>query len=76
MERTKQWWSHLTKEERSTLVYLERSANHYGSMGGYIPDDCSDCSACGNPMMGCGGLCSWCSSQLDELICKADELVK
>jgi len=72
MKRNKNWWSHLTKEERSTLVYLERSANMCGSMGGYLPDDCSSCSACGNPMFGSGGLCPWCSSELDELIRKAD----
>jgi len=75
MKRTESWWQNLTAEERSTLVYLERSANLRTSMGGYLPDDCSSCSACGGPMMGCG-LCSWCSSELDELIRKADSGVK
>ena len=72
MKRNKQWWSKLTKEERSQLTYLERGANLGGSGGGYLPDDCSDCGACGNPMIGYGGLCSMCQSQLDAIINKAD----
>ena len=78
MKRTKQWWAKLTIEERATLVYLERGANLSGGMGGggYLPDNCSECGACGNPMCGYGGLCSWCQSQLDGIISKADNEVE
>ena len=74
MKRNKQWWAKLTKEERATLVYLERGQNLSSGMGGYLPDDCSSCGACGNPMHGYGGLCPWCQSQLDAIISKADEV--
>lgn len=70
MRRTKEWWARLDKEERSYLVYLEKRANRYGGMGGYIPDDCSECTACGLPMTG-SGMCLSCWKELDKLIKKA-----
>ena len=74
MKRTKRWWTCLTKEERSRLVYLEHAENQSGSYGGggYLPDDCSECGSCSNPHPGTG-LCRSCLSELIELIDKADK---
>lgn len=70
MRRTKQWWAHLTKEERSELVYLERAQYKYGS-GWNLPEGYSDCSACGYPCT--GSICAMCSNRLSELVRKADK---
>lgn len=52
-------WNNLTKEERSIYMQIQMShSNPYGG-GGYLPDDCSDCGACGMPMLGVG-LCPSC----------------
>jgi len=75
MKRTKEWWARLTREERAELVWIEHGANHPTGLGGYLPDDCSECGACGRAMLG-SGLCSYCSSRLDELLNKADAIAK
>ena len=72
MRRTKEWWARLDKVERSCLVYLERAQYKYYSGGGYLPDDCSECSGCSQPMLGGGGLCSYCGDQLTTLIAKGN----
>ncbi len=72
MKRTRKWWAILTPNERSELVWIERYANDYHSGGGYLPDDCSECGACGQAMHGVG-LCPQCSKRLDEIIGKADD---
>ena len=72
MRRTKEWWARLNKEERSTLVYFERHQYEYYGGGGYLPDDCSECSGCGQPMVGGGGLCSSCYDNLEKLIAKGN----
>ncbi len=66
MRRTKQWWAQLAEDERAYLVYLERAAGKYYGMGGYLPDDCSECSACSQPMLG-SGLCPHCCNELETL---------
>lgn len=76
MRRTKAWWAALDECERVVLVSMERgnSGSGYGA-GGYLPDDCSECKACGQPMLGCG----WCQSCCNEhtRICeKADRCVR
>jgi len=73
MKRTKEWWARLTKDERGYLVYLEKANNQYGGYGGggYLPDDCSECTACGQPMLG-SGLCTYCSDNLYRLIDKGN----
>lgn len=68
MKRTKEWWARLTKEERSHLVYLERSANCWSA---YLPDDCCECSGCGTPMVG-EGLCEACYEAWKYYVDKAD----
>ena len=71
MRRTKEWWNRLSKGERIRLVYLEHAPSGGYGGGGYLPDDCSECGGCSQPMLGCG-LCQWCSRELSELIGKAD----
>jgi len=52
-------WDNLTKEERSVYMHIQMShSNQYGGRG-YLPDDCSDCGSCGQPMLGVG-ICSSC----------------
>ena len=70
--RDSAFWARLTPDERSLLVVLERAVNHPGGYGGggYLPDDCSECPACGNPTLGCG-LCRRCGADLDRLLAKA-----
>ncbi len=70
MKRDKTWWARLTGEERSELVYLERS-DKLGGHSGYLPDDCAECGACSMPHMG-SGLCPLCHKQLNALIAKAN----
>jgi len=72
MKRTKEWWTRLTKQERHTLVAIERGGwgSSY-SASGMLPDDCSDCDACGQPMLGTG-LCPKCTKELNRLINKAN----
>ena len=70
MKRTKEWWHRLTKDERRRLFELEHPYGSQYGVGGYLPDDCSECGRCGNPMLGCG-LCRTCLTELDRLITKA-----
>ena len=69
MKRNKEWWNRLSKEERSYLVYLERSQG--STRSDYLPDDCSECGACGNPTLG-HGWCHNCCEDYKELIEKAN----
>lgn len=74
MRCTRAWWSHLAPEERSRLVYLKRSdklSGGYGG-GGYLPDDCCECSSCSMPHTG-SGLCPACLNELIGLIEKASQ---
>jgi len=73
MKRTKEWWAALAPDERSHLVYIER-----GNLGGrspYLPDDCSECNACGSPMFG-SGLCPSCYEAWKSYVDKADQAIK
>ena len=67
MRATKEQWARLSKNERSELVRLERGGQGSGySAGGMLPDDCSECDACGEPTLG-SGLCSYCFLRWREL---------
>ena len=59
----------LTKPERARYMQLQMSpaSSRYG---GYLPDDCSECGACGEPILG-SGWCQRCSSEFDTLRTKA-----
>ena len=72
MRRTKEWWARLTKEERSEIVYIERQQYKSYRGGGYLPDDCGECSVCGEVMFGTG-LCTYCGHRYEELLSKADK---
>ena len=72
MKHTKEWWSALTPDERSWLVYAER---HQGAMSfgcAYLPDDCTECCICGQPCF-CSSPCRDCLSEMSRLIDKANE---
>jgi len=69
VKRSKEWWSGLTKQERSLLVMLER-AEYQGGRSAYIPDDCYECGGCGTPSLSIG-LCPMCRSMLRRLLNKA-----
>lgn len=73
MKRTKVWWSKLTTEERSFIMYYDKASKNYGSYGsgGYLPDDCSECPVCGQAMLG-SGTCRYCNQNYDEIINKAN----
>jgi len=58
-------WNNLTKEERTEYMQLQMSPSHGSSGGGYLPDDCSECGACGQPCLRDVG---WCSHCLDRKI--------
>ena len=71
MRRTKRWWRRLTKIERSCLVYLEAHRDG-GRRGGWnLPDNCGECAACGETMLG-SGWCTACSKMHTELVNKAE----
>lgn len=71
MKRNKTWWKRLNRQERSELVQLERANNKYSGLGGMLPDDCGECTYCGNPCIG-GGLCPYDLNRLIELENKAN----
>lgn len=58
-------WNNLTKEERSEYMMYQMSPS-YCSNDGYLPDDCSDCGSCGQPILG-SGWCNSCYKRFDEL---------
>lgn len=66
----KQFWRHLTKNERSEYMRLQ-TAPTFGYGGYNLPDDCSECGNCNQPILGTG-LCSSCSNRLQELLRKGN----
>ena len=72
---SKKWWRGLNKDERRVLVgIMTARIVSYGG-GGYLPDDCSECGACGEPMLGMG-LCLLCYKRYSTLHDKADQVFK
>ncbi len=71
MKRNKIWWARLSKNERKRLFHLEHTSNSSYGGGGYLPDDCSECGGCGNPMMG-SGLYHNCYLEIQSLINKGN----
>jgi len=55
-------WSNLTKEERAEYMRLQMSPHGGYDRSGYMPEDCGECGACGQPMLGTG----WCHSCYDR----------
>jgi len=49
-------WENLSKEERATYMKLQVSPSGGYDRSGYLPDDCGECGACGQAIVGTG----WC----------------
>ena len=62
-------WSRLTKRERARYMVMQMSHGG-GGRSAYLPDDCSECGMCGNPILGYG----WCDACLDEFIALDNKL--
>ena len=67
---TKESFSRLTPDERSELMALQMSPSSSGYGGWNMPEDCSECGACGTPMLG-SGWCDFCYGRWDALTRKA-----
>jgi len=68
---TKEAFARLAPDERRELMYLQMSPGSSGYGGkGYLPEDCSECGACGEPMLG-SGWCSRCNRRWEYLSSKA-----
>jgi hypothetical protein len=70
MKYTKKMWARLNEQERSWLIgsYF-RNCNKCARTGGYLPDGCSECLICGEPMIG-SGTCLSCMKYAKELLKK------
>jgi hypothetical protein len=68
---TKECFARLEPQERGYLMHLQMSQGYgpYGA-GGYLPEDCSECGACGEPILGVGW-CGTCSADYERLVAKA-----
>ncbi len=57
-------WNNLTKEERAEYMRIQMGGQrlHHST---YLPDDCGECSCCGQP--GLGSYCSHCLARWQEL---------
>ena len=74
MKRTKKWWKKLNKQERSYIVFFDKSNKSCGNYGGgYLPDDCSECNVCGRPILG-SGTCQFCYKEYEKIIEKANNV--
>ncbi len=49
-------WNNLTKDEQAEYMRLQMSPYGGYDRSGYLPDDCGECGACGQPTLGAG----WC----------------
>ena len=58
-------WNNLNKEERATYMRFQTASG--GGRSAYLPDDCYECPACGEPELGSIGLCRNCSTQWERL---------
>jgi len=64
--KTKLNWDNLTKEERAEYMRLQMSPSGDHDRSGYLPDDCGECGACGQPIVGTGW-CHNCCQRWQEL---------
>lgn len=55
-------WNNLTKAEWTRYMRLQMSPQGGYDRSGYLPDDCGECGACGQPIVGTG----WCHSCYKE----------
>lgn len=66
---TKAAMGRLEPWERARLMELQMSPA-YSSRSDYLPDDCSECGACGAPTLG-SGWCARCHSDYARIVEKA-----
>ena len=66
---TKENMVKLTKDERSRLMLFQMSPR-YGPGSDYLPEDSSECTVCGYPMLG-SGRCRACYKDFAVLETKA-----
>ncbi len=59
-------WDNLTQEEKAEYMRFQMSPQGGYDHSGYLPDDCGECGACGQPMLG-SGWCPNCSGRWREL---------
>ena len=57
-------WNNLTKEERAEYMRIQMSGQRL-TRSAYLPDDCGECSCCGQP--GLGSYCGHCLKRWQEL---------
>jgi len=60
-------WNSLTQEEKREYMQLQMSPSRGYSGGGYLPDDCGECGACGQPCLIDVGWCKDCLCRKIEL---------
>ena len=65
---TKENMARLEPHERRRLMEIQMAP--HGGRRSYLPDDCSECDGCGEPMLG-SGLCNHCYSEWSALTAKA-----
>jgi len=65
-------WNNLTKEERAEYMRLQMSPQGGYDCSGYLPEDCGECGACGQPTLGAG----WCGDCLHRWHVLHDKLRK
>jgi len=59
-------WNNLSREEKAEYMRLQMSPQGEYDRSGYLPDDCGECGACGEPTLG-GGWCYSCRTRYSEL---------
>lgn len=64
-------WNNLTKEERAEYMRIQMSGQRL-IRSAYLPDDCGECSCCGQPAL--GSYCLSCLSRWKELRLKLEEI--
>ena len=57
-------WNNLDKVERAEYMRLQMSPQGDYDRMGYLPDDCGECGACGQPTVGSG----WCLHCLHDFV--------
>ena len=67
----KENWKNLSKEERRRYMQLQMSPQGGYDRSGYLPYDCGECGACGQPVLGCG----WCHACYSEWKALRDKLI-
>ncbi len=66
--RDAEFWANLTQDERRELMSIQTSPS-YGRGSAYLPDDCSECGCCGEPILG-SGWCAACYERYERLMAK------